>query len=92
MMSRAEREEADYVLEVERAQRQGRKSAGEQAFGVVLVGFLAAFIIAGAVWEWLFLPVLAGAVWLGRFVYKLRMGQLNVELSNMPVPWDKDRS
>lgn len=89
MMSRREREEADYVLEVERSQRAGRKAAGEHAMLVGLAGLFVAMLL-GSLSGWLFWLGAAAAIWLARLVFKLRMGEVNVELSNMRAPWDRD--
>lgn len=89
MMTRAQRDEADYVLEVERVTQAGRRAAGERAFAVGLVGFFVALLF-GTISGWLFLPALAGGLWLARLVFTLRMGELERELSNMPAPWDRD--
>lgn len=62
---------------------------GSGPFAVGLVGFFVAFLF-GTISGWLFLPALAGGLWLARLVFTLRMGELERELSNMPAPWDRD--
>ncbi|MBC3189479.1 hypothetical protein H7X46_00140 [Pseudonocardia sp. C8] len=89
MMTPEQRAEADFVLEVERTRKAGESAASLRAFTIVLVGFVVACMIAVNATGWLFLPIMAGVIWWASVAYKLRMGELNLELSNMVAPWDK---
>ncbi|BBG05367.1 MULTISPECIES: hypothetical protein [Pseudonocardia] len=90
MMTPQERAAADYVLESERTMREGRKAAGETAMAVGVAGFFAAIVAMAALTPWLFLPVLLAGLWAARVVFKIRMGQVNRELSAAPAPWDRN--
>ncbi|OLL72856.1 hypothetical protein Ae168Ps1_1237 [Pseudonocardia sp. Ae168_Ps1] len=88
MMTPQQRAEADYVLEVERARKEGESAANQRAASIIGVGFVVACILIN-VWWVLFFPVFAASICLGVIAYRTRMGAVNLELSNMVVPWDK---